>query len=368
MRAEDTVARFGGDEFVVILPCCGEDNEEAGQNARSTAEKISQHLISAHVIGEHHLHITPSIGVAIFPKLNETTEDILKQADAALYGAKGEGRNTVRFFEPKMQQANEERLILEKELRKALERDQMFINLQTKHDAKGNVIGSECLLRWKHPELGMVSPFHFITIAEETGFITQIGKWVIEQVAQWIAYCKDNNLPEEYGRVAINLSPLQLFQANFVNELWSTIQKYGISPELITLEITENVLIKDFDSVVRLLQKLKDLGFMISVDDFGTGYSSLRYLKSLPIDELKIDQSFVREIHTNANDRAIADTIVSMARHLSLKVVAEGVEIPEQLELLVEQGCERFQGYHFARPITTGELLDKIQQANRSQA
>ena len=360
MRAEDTVARFGGDEFVVIIPCCGDDNEEAAQSALAIAHKIRDRMAETCEIGEHQLHITPSVGIAIFPKLNETTEDILKQADAALYGAKGDGRNTVRFFEPRMQKANEERLILEKELRKALERDQMFIALQTKHDMQGKVIGSECLIRWKHPDLGMVSPFHFISIAEETGYITPIGNWVIEQVARWMAYCEEHKLPQAYSRVAINLSPLQLFQPNFVNDLWGMIQKYGVSPHSITLEITENVLIKDFESVIKLLQKLKDLGFLISIDDFGTGYSSLRYLRSLPIDELKIDQSFVREIHTNANDRAIAETIISMARHLNLKVVAEGVENIEQFSLLKQLGCDRYQGYYFARPVPTGELLDKI--------
>lgn len=360
IRAEDTVARFGGDEFVVIIPCCGDDNTSAGQSAMATGQKLIDATADTFVIGEHQLHITPSVGIAVFPKLNETTEDILKQADAALYGAKGDGRNTIRFFEPKMQRVNEERLVIEKELRNALKNEEMFINLQTKHDARGQVIGSECLLRWKHPEMGMVSPFHFISIAEETGFITSIGHWVIEQVAQWVAHCREQQLPQAYGRVAINLSPLQLFQTNFVNDLWSVVQQYQIPPEQITLEITENVLIKDFDTVIKLLQKLKDLGFMISVDDFGTGYSSLRYLKTLPIDELKIDQSFVREIHTNANDRAIAETIISMARHLSLKVVAEGVENKEQFNLLKQQGCDCFQGYYFARPVATGELLDKI--------
>ena len=360
VRGEDTVARFGGDEFVVILPCCGDSNHDTAQNAHSTAKKISAFISDTYVIGEHQLHVTPSVGIALFPKLNESTEDILKQADAALYGAKGDGRNTIRFFEPKMQQANEERLVIEKELRKALQLEQMYITLQTKHNAKGEVIGSECLLRWKHPELGMVSPFHFISIAEESGYIGSIGLWVFEQVTHWISHCRNLGLPDSYSKVAVNLSPLQLFQPNFVNDIWGLVQKYQISPEQITLEITENVLIKDFDQVVKLLQKLKDLGFMISVDDFGTGYSSLRYLKSLPIDELKIDQSFVRDIHTNSNDRAIADTIISMARHLSLTVVAEGVENQEQFSLLKQQGCERFQGYYFARPITTGELIDKI--------
>lgn len=362
VRIEDTVSRFGGDEFVVILPRAGQDTDETSKIARTVAEKILESMTSPYQIEGHQLHITPSIGISIFPNRQETSEDILKQADAALYGAKDSGRNTLRFFEPEMQQANEQRLLIEKELRQALKQDQFFITLQTKHHANGDVVGSECLIRWQHPDMGMVSPLQFIGVAEETGFIIPIGHWVIEQAAQWIRRCDEGGLPQSFSKVAINLSPVQLYQPNFVQDLWSVVNAHQLAPERMILEITENVLIKDFGDTVKLLKKLKDLGFSISIDDFGTGYSSLRYLKQLPIDELKIDQSFVREIHTDANDKAIVETIISMARHLSLEVVAEGVENREQLEFLANQGCDRFQGYYFARPIPAAELYGKLSQ------
>jgi diguanylate cyclase (GGDEF)-like protein/PAS domain S-box-containing protein len=360
LRAEDTAFRFGGDEFVIILSRAGNGPDSAALCAQSVADKLLASLGAAYALDGHEVYVTPSIGITLFPKLNETAEDIVKQADAALYIAKDHGRNTARFFDPNMQEATETRLLLEKELRGALDKKQLFLTLQTKHANDGSLAGTECLLRWRHPELGLVSPLEFIGIAEETRQIIPIGLWVIEEAAQWIRTCQQEKLPTGCQKVAINLSPIQLYQPQFVQNLWSIFHRHQLDPGLVTLEITENVLIRDINETIRILGKLKDLGFAISIDDFGTGYSSLKYLKRLPLDELKIDQSFVRDLHTDQNDKAIVETIVSMARHLSLGIVAEGVETPEQLAFLSEIGCHRFQGYYFARPTPLPELLNRF--------
>jgi diguanylate cyclase (GGDEF)-like protein len=343
LRQEDTLARLGGDEFVVLLPEVGNDPESAGAHASTIADEMRKMFTDPFMIHGHDIHLTISIGIAVFPG-NVIAEDLLKYADVAMYRVKSEGRDGVRLFSEEMQDAVNQQRTIEKGLRDALTNQEFELYFQGQYDAENQLVGAETLLRWNHPERGVVSPGEFIDVAEQTGLIVPIGDWVLRSACEQLALL-NNDL-----KLAVNVSPRQFSDSAFVDNLKQVLLETGANPRLLTLEITEGLAIGNIRHSIDTMNELKKLGISFSVDDFGTGYSSLSYLHQLPIDELKIDQSFVRNISTSSENEVIVDTIIVMAQQLNLKIVAEGVETPEELNYLKLRQCNYFQGYHFARP------------------
>ncbi len=362
LRAEDTVSRLGGDEFVMLLSDLGTDPIDAAAAAQRKAEEIQHHLAQKYLISGHELHITPSIGVAMFPSnenSNDTGTDILRYADTAMYRAKDDGRDTIRFFLPSMQSAADSRLVIEKELRHALEKNEFSLFFQPQVDQSGQILGAETLIRWNHSTKGFISPATFIPVAEATGMILPIGEWVLRNACQHLKAWSDAGLPIQH--LAVNVSPRQFRQPDFIRQVSLILEETGADPSLLGLELTEGMVIDNIIDTIEKMQGLKQLGIELSIDDFGTGYSSLTYLKRMPLDILKIDQSFVRDISTDANDAAIVETIISMADHLDLKVIAEGVETEAELSFLVEKGCKIYQGYHFSKPMPNNQFTKQLQ-------
>ncbi len=351
VRDEDTLARLGGDEFVVLLPELDDGISAAAAKARNVALKIQDVLTEAFDIAGHKLTISCSIGIALYPLDQDSIHDILKQADTAMYRAKQEGRGTLCIFSKAMQAELEHNLRLQMLLPGALQNNQFELHFQAQFNDRREVIGAEVLLRWREPDLGMVRPDQFIRAAEESGFIVQLGDWVLrracEQLRQWV----QQGLPATFERLAINISARQFAQDDFAQRVQAFVAEAGIRPQQIELEITESMLLNRLEQVVEKMRGLHTMGFYIALDDFGTGYSSLSYLRSLPLHKLKIDQAFVRDIQNDKNDRAIVETIIAMARHMELDVIAEGVEDESQFEFLRGKGCLQYQGYHFARPV-----------------
>ncbi|SHI77663.1 PAS domain S-box-containing protein/diguanylate cyclase (GGDEF) domain-containing protein [Malonomonas rubra DSM 5091] len=361
LRTEDTVSRLGGDEFVMLLSDLGTDPVKAAAVAQHKAEAIQSRLAEKYQISEHVLHVTPSIGVAMFPSNEqgqETGNDILRYADTAMYRAKDDGRDTIRFFLPSMQAAADARLAIEKELRYAIEKNELSLYFQPQVDQLGNIVGAETLLRWHHPEKGFISPATFIPVAEATGLILPIGSWVLRKACEYLKVWEDAGLPIQH--LAVNVSPRQFRQPDFVDQVHSILKDTGADPALLGLELTEGMVIDNVVDTIEKMQALKQLSIELSIDDFGTGYSSLAYLKQMPLDILKIDQSFVRDISTDASDAAIVDTIISMANHLELRVIAEGVETELELAFLAGKGCKMYQGYHFSRPVPDKEFTKQL--------
>ena len=357
VRAEDTVSRLGGDEFVIMLPAANEDIKKAGLEASSVADKVREHLAESFDLHGYQYFLNTSIGIVVFPEDEDGANDILKHADSALYRAKEEGRNTARFYKPAMQHDADARLQLEKDIRHALHNDELVLHYQPQVTIDGRVTGAEALLRWQHPQRGMVQPGEFIPLAEETGLILDIGHWVIKQACEQLELWHQNGICPNSRTLAINVSPRQFHQAGFVEDIISMLETSGLDASCMELEITESLLMEHMIDVVEKLARLREYGIGIAIDDFGTGYSSLGYLKSLPLDKLKIDQSFVRDITTDDNDAAIVDTIIAMSRHLGLNVIAEGVETKVQLDFLHSKGCEIFQGYYFSKAVDAEEML-----------
>jgi diguanylate cyclase (GGDEF)-like protein/PAS domain S-box-containing protein len=360
VREGDTVARLGGDEFVVMLEDLGTEAEEAATHAERVAEKILAHLNPPYRIAEQSHHSTPSIGITLFSGHRETLEELLKRADLAMYQAKAAGRNTLCFFDPEMHSVLARRAALEVDLRQGLLEGQFFLQYQPQVDETGQVTGAEALLRWRHPERGLVSPGEFIPVAESSGLILPLGQWVLEAAARQLAVWSG---PSETSHLslAVNISARQFRDPHFVEQVLRVIEQTGANPYRLKLEITESLLLDDIGDAIATMTALKSHGVGFSLDDFGTGYSSLSYLKRLPLDQLKIDQSFVRDVLTDPNDAAIARTIVALAQTLGLGVIAEGVETPAQRSFLVEHGCRAFQGYLFGRPGGADELLGQSQ-------
>jgi diguanylate cyclase (GGDEF)-like protein len=346
LRDEDVIARLGGDEYVILIPELGDTLEAATRRVQAFAEELLT-LIRGHFdIRGHNLHVTASIGITLFPLQQKTPEDLLQQADTAMYQAKREGRNSACFFLPNMQEAANYRLSIEKGLHQALARDEFELYYQPQLDSHGVLIGAEALLRWHHPERGTVSPGEFITIAEESGIILEIGEWVLRAACRAVSA-----LDQQQVTISVNVSPKQFKDPNFVERVNRVLDDTGADPHHLRIEITESTVIDNIEQTIVRLQQLKRLGISFSIDDFGTGYSSLAYLKRLPVDVIKIDQSFVRDIETDSNDAAIVETIIVMARHLGLGVVAEGVETESIRAFLLSKGCHQFQGYLFSRPL-----------------
>jgi diguanylate cyclase (GGDEF)-like protein/PAS domain S-box-containing protein len=359
VREQDTVSRQGGDEFIVVLSDAG----SAG--AELVAQKILQSILQPYVIEQHDLRITASIGIAIFPDHAQDSESLIKYADVAMYQAKESGRNCYLSFHPAMNESSYERLKLENALRGALERDELCVYYQAQVNLQdGRIVGCEALVRWLHPTLGMIYPDKFIPLAEETGLIVSINHWVLEQAIKQCRAWRDAGF--NALTMSVNLSALQFRQHNLLQQVKGLLDKYELPPGVLDLELTEGILMQGVERTLATLHELSAMGVILSLDDFGTGYSSLSYLKRFPIQQLKIDQSFVRDVITDASDATRVRTIILMAHSLKLDVIAEGVETQEQAEFLMQSGCERAQGYHFRRPVTAEEfeLLLQMDQEN----
>ncbi|MFH0934236.1 MAG: EAL domain-containing protein, partial [Pseudomonadota bacterium] len=360
VREGDTVARLGGDEFVVMLEDLSEDDLEAADQAENVAAKIHDALEQPYQIGTHTCNSTPSIGATLFNR-NVSIDDLLKQADIAMYQAKKAGRNTLRFFDPQMQESINMRAALEAELRDAIAIGQFELHFQAQIDETGHPYGAEALIRWNSPGRGLVTPANFIPLAEETGLILPIGQWVLETAcAQLKTWAQE--ISTRYLVLSVNVSARQFHQEDFVEQVRSTVAHHGIDPSLLKLELTESMLLENIEVTISNMSALNKIGVRISLDDFGTGYSSLQYLKRLPLDQLKIDQSFVRDIVTDSSDRTIVSTIIAMAHSLDLDVIAEGVETEEQRQLLESAGCRHYQGYLFGKPVPIAAFLKLLEQ------
>ncbi len=355
-RQEDMVARLGGDEFVVLLPDLATDKDHAARQARLVADKIHETLGQPYQFDHHQFHVTPTIGITLFPDAGKGVEDVLKEADTAMYSGKSAGRNVTRFFQPEMEQNAQERLLLESDLRAAIRRAQLALVFQPQIDGDGRVSGAEVLLRWHHPSRGLISPADFIPIAEERGLIIDIGRWVLEaSFATYRRWLDDGQV--DVGELAINVSSRQFRSDTFLEDVEQLLSAYRIPPRRIVFEITESTVIEDVNATIAIMDRLRRLGVLFALDDFGVGYSSLSYLKRLPIDQLKIDRSFIADIGSDRNDEIICQTIVAMGQHLGLATVAEGVETDAQLTFLKGLRCNRYQGYLFLRPSSEAEFL-----------
>jgi diguanylate cyclase (GGDEF)-like protein len=359
-REGDTVARMGGDEFVVLI-----ENRESLHDISACARRLVEELSAPYLLGTKDCHVTLSIGISVFPSDGSDSRALLKAADVAMYRAKEMGRNNFQYYFPYMNVHTLERLELESDLSRALERGEFLLHYQPKVEiATGLITGTEALLRWKHPVRGLVPPLDFISLAEETGLIVPIGEWVLATA------CAQNKLWQDMGLtslgISVNLSARQFSDSMLLAKLTRIIHASGLDPSSLELEITESVVMSHAECAVGVLEQLKLIGVRIAIDDFGTGYSSLGYLKRFPIDTLKVDRSFIRDIPADSGDKKIAQAIIAMAHALRLKVVAEGVENAEQLKFLRAQHCDAVQGYFLFRPLPVDEATDAL-KANRRQ-
>jgi diguanylate cyclase (GGDEF)-like protein/PAS domain S-box-containing protein len=350
VRKGDTVARQGGDEFIIMLENLSEHALDAAAQADAVGEKILTELNRSYQLASHEYFNTPSIGATLFIGHDTGIDEIFKQSDIAMYQAKKAGRNTLRFFDPEMQACISARVALENELRIAIGQHQFELYYQIQVDSSGVATGAEALIRWRHPERGFVSPAEFIPLAEETSLILPIGHWVLDTACAQLAVWQGNKLTRHLT-LSVNVSAKQFHEAGFVEQVRQTIQRHAINPVRLKLEPTESILLEDIGDAVATMNALKEIGVQFALDDFGTGFSSLQYLKILPINQLKIDQSFVRDLVAGENDQAIVRTIILMAQSLHLEVIAEGVETEAQLQILLDNGCNHFQGYFFGKPM-----------------
>lgn len=355
VRQTDTVARFGGDEFVFILDYVGADLEKATINTNKICETLRFALAKPYELVGEQIEITPSIGVVLFNSKYDIAEELVKQADIALYNAKESGRNQVCFFNPEMQQEVIEKALLVRDLRQALDRNELELFYQPVVNKHLEISGFEALLRWFHPKYGTVSPDKFIPLAEKSGLILPIGQWVLEKACKQLAEWSKEEHKKDW-RIAVNVSAKQLTQDDFVSTIEQVLNQTNAPANQLSLELTESVLQENIEQTINKMNVLRKIGVHFSLDDFGTGYSSLSYLKRLPIDNLKIDKSFVDDLFDDQSDVDIIRTIIDLARILEVGIVAEGVETPEQYHWLLEHGCTYFQGYLFSKPLALNQL------------
>jgi diguanylate cyclase (GGDEF)-like protein/PAS domain S-box-containing protein len=354
VRSSDTVSRQGGDEFVVLLY-----EMERSEDAAISALRILQAVAEAHTIDQHDLHVTASIGVSVFPEDGQDAETLVKNADTAMYQAKENGRQSYQFFKPAMNVRAVERQSIEENLRRALERREFVLHYQPKIDLRtGKISGAEALIRWTHPVKGSISPAQFIPIAEDCGLILPIGQWVLREACKQARAWVDAGLP--LATMAVNISSMEFRDDSFLECVFTTLSETGLDPKSLELELTESVLMKRTESAASVLKTLRARGVQIAVDDFGTGYSSLSYLRKFPIDALKIDQSFVRQITSTPDDTTIVTAVISMGRSLKLRVIAEGVETQEELAFLQDRLCDEAQGYYFSRPVLPTQFANLL--------
>ncbi|MED1721196.1 EAL domain-containing protein [Mesorhizobium sp. M00.F.Ca.ET.186.01.1.1] len=348
LRPNDVAARLGGDEFTVLLSQLT-DREEAA----ALANRIMEALQRPFILQDHSFNVSCSIGIALYPQDGDNADDLLKRADTALYTVKSRGKNGYDFFDPTMEAKSLERILMENELRKAIEQEQFQIYYQPKIDiATDTLTGMEALVRWVHPELGVIPPNRFIPIAEETGMIIALGEWILRQA------CRQNKIWHDQGyllKVSVNLSARQIYQKDLVEMIKQILAETELAAEWLELEITESIFVK-MEEATAVLQQIRDIGIHISIDDFGTGYSSFSYIKSLPVDTIKIDASFIRDIHHNQESQAIVKAIVTIAQSLNMNVIAEGIELNDQAAALQKNGCDHGQGYLFSRPLATDDF------------
>ena len=363
LRKGDTVARLGGDEFVVLVEDLKKDYRAAAYQARRIGEKILKAFAQPFYLDDSKTHAeksqahfsSPSIGISLFGQQNLLIDDVLKHADLAMYQAKAAGRNTMQFFDPSMQKQVTDRAILEAQLREAVSQKSFVLYYQPQMDRQQRMIGVEALLRWQHHDKGVVSPADFIPVAEESGLILPLGQWVLETACEQLSQWKKHNVTRHLS-MSVNVSARQFYHPGFVNMVLGILDKTAVDPTRLKLELTESILVTDMQLMIDRMNTLKDHGVCFSLDDFGTGYSSLLYLKRMPLDELKIDKSFVREVLNNENDAAIAKTILALGHSLGLSVIAEGVEQEAQQQFLMAHQCENFQGYLYGKPMPIDRL------------
>jgi len=356
VRDSDTVARLGGDEFVIVV-----GRLQAADDLAVIASKVLRAFSQPYLLENKEIYVTASIGAAIYPRDGDHGEALLRNADVAMYRVKEHGRNNYRFYTPEMTHMALDRLDMEGNLRRALERNELVIHYQPIVSLEsGRITGAEALIRWEHPRIGRIQPGEFIPLAEETGLIIPLGQLIIRQVCRDLRDWDSTGLPPL--RVSINLSARQFRQDDLVETITTALQEYGIAGERLGFELTESMMMHDLENTLSTLRDLQGLGALLSLDDFGTGYSSLSYLKRFPIDVLKIDRSFVRDIHENTDDAAIAHAVIAMGHRLGMRVVAEGVENAAQLALLREYGCDALQGFYFSRPVPAEEFMLMLRQ------
>jgi diguanylate cyclase (GGDEF)-like protein len=355
VRASDTVSRQGGDEFVVLL-----SESEEWTDAAVVARRMLDAVAEVHSIGGTDLHITTSIGISVNPDDGQDAETLIKNADTAMYQAKENGRQSYQFFKPEMNVRAVERQSIEEALRRALERQEFVLHYQPKVDLRtGAIVGAEALIRWTSPERGLVTPAQFIPVAEDSGLIVPIGRWVLRRACEQARAWLDAGLP--MTNIAVNVSSVELRDRNFLPGIFAILDDTGLDPACLELELTESVLMKQAESAASILQTLRGRGVRVAIDDFGTGYSSLSYLRKFPIDALKIDQSFVSYIGSAGDDASIVTAVISMARSLNLRVIAEGVETADQRDFLVAHGCDEAHGFSFSRPVPADEFAALLQ-------
>lgn len=364
VRMEDTVARLGGDEFVILISGLDGSRDEVTAQVLELADMLRTLLAQPMFLDGQRLQVTPSIGIALIPDHGLTSADLLKRADIALYRAKDSGRNATQLFQDSMQKAASERLRMENDLRLALARGEFSLCYQPQVDTSTNrIFGAEALLRWEHPEIGNLPPNQFIQILEESGMIMEVGAWILEEACRAASRLLRGNLIDvQHFSLCVNISPRQFRQIDFVERVKRCLHVNDLPSNLLKLEITEGIVIQNLDDTIAKMHQLKALGVSFAMDDFGTGYSSLTYLKRLPVDALKIDQSFIRDATTDPNDAEIIRAIVAMAQSLNLMVIAEGVEKPLQLEFLEQLGCNLYQGYLFSEPLTLSAFENRLKQ------
>ncbi len=365
IRKDDTVSRLGGDEFIIILANLSSEESSAAAHVNFIAKKLLAAVKQKFFLGQDWYQCTASIGATLFSNSAAANEDILKQVDLALYRAKGAGRGVIRFYDPDMEASVLARTSMERDLLKALDHKQLMLYYQAQVTDKLGILGAEVLTRWQHPEKGMIPPVEFIPVAEETGLIVQLGKWVLETACSQLAAWATDPIMSRVS-LAVNVSVRQFSQPDFVDLVLSILDSTGVNPVRLKLELTESVLASDAKEIAEKMNALKKVGVCFSLDDFGTGYSSLAYLKRLPLDQLKIDQSFVREVLSDPNDAAIAKTVVALAHSLGLDVIAEGVETEAQKVFLSGAGCNSYQGYLFSKPLPVEDFVQLVKSEKLS--